>query len=307
MSSTSSPAPWILQQQPTTSSRRVPATVEPLNLWPSPSSSAAWAINYNAAMASLAVGNEPAASKYPSRNSPLTPTSPTCSPPFSPSSITSFASHPYGTLQHPPDSPHSVIDGFLDFPPPMTDFCPSSTSVKRHQQPDPHHTLHSNGNKRCKSFTIDAILGLEECSEQRRMSSSPDESSEPSSSPSSSSVLACSGASPVGGTGASSSPRAKRVRTIFSAEQLERLEAEFARQQYMVGPERLVLAASLRLSESQVKVWFQNRRIKWRKQHLEAQQMRLVNWRQHEDQQQQQHQHQPHFLAADEDQESLSD
>jgi hypothetical protein len=61
------------------------------------------------------------------------------------------------------------------------------------------------------------------------------------------------------------------------------LEAEFARQQYMVGPERLVLAASLRLSESQVKVWFQNRRIKWRKQHLESQQMRLVTWRQFDD------------------------
>ena len=53
--------------------------------------------------------------------------------------------------------------------------------------------------------------------------------------------------------GGASSPRAKRVRTIFSAEQLERLEAEFARQQYMVGPERLILAASLRLSESQVR------------------------------------------------------
>lgn len=77
----------------------------------------------------------------------------------------------------------------------------------------------------------------------------------------------------------SSSSRSKRVRTIFSAEQLEKLEAEFARQQYMVGPERLVLAASLRLSESQVKVWFQNRRIKWRKQHLESRQhMRFSNW-----------------------------
>jgi len=89
-------------------------------------------------------------------------------------------------------------------------------------------------------------------------------------------------APPVASPGGASSPRAKRVRTIFSAEQLERLEAEFARQQYMVGPERLILAASLRLSESQVKVWFQNRRIKWRKQHLEAQQMRLVSWRQQE-------------------------
>lgn len=80
----------------------------------------------------------------------------------------------------------------------------------------------------------------------------------------------------------SSSSRSKRVRTIFSAEQLEKLEAEFARQQYMVGPERLILAASLRLSESQVKVWFQNRRIKWRKQHLETRQMRYPNWQQEE-------------------------
>lgn len=68
--------------------------------------------------------------------------------------------------------------------------------------------------------------------------------------------------------------KAKRVRTIFTAEQLERLEGEFARQQYMVGPERLYLAHALRLTEAQVKVWFQNRRIKWRKvnheQHCQA-------------------------------------
>ncbi|CAG7728842.1 unnamed protein product [Allacma fusca] len=70
--------------------------------------------------------------------------------------------------------------------------------------------------------------------------------------------------------------KAKRVRTIFTPEQLERLEAEFERQQYMVGPERLYLASSLHLTEAQVKVWFQNRRIKWRKQHLEMQQQRLA-------------------------------
>lgn len=69
-----------------------------------------------------------------------------------------------------------------------------------------------------------------------------------------------------------SGSKAKRIRTIFTPEQLERLEAEFERQQYMVGPERLYLAASLNLSEAQVKVWFQNRRIKWRKTHLEQQQ-----------------------------------
>ncbi|XP_038045287.1 brain-specific homeobox protein homolog [Patiria miniata] len=71
----------------------------------------------------------------------------------------------------------------------------------------------------------------------------------------------------------------KRVRTIFTQEQLDRLETEFARQQYMVGTERLYLAAQLDLSESQVKVWFQNRRIKWRKQNLESQQEKLAQYR----------------------------
>lgn len=34
--------------------------------------------------------------------------------------------------------------------------------------------------------------------------------------------------------------KGKRVRTIFTPEQLERLEAEFEKQQYMVGTERYV-------------------------------------------------------------------
>jgi hypothetical protein len=46
----------------------------------------------------------------------------------------------------------------------------------------------------------------------------------------------------------------KRIRTIFTNEQLERLEAVFEKQQYMVGNERLYLAKQLHLSETQVKV-----------------------------------------------------
>nr|XP_046912184.1 homeobox protein notochord-like [Dermatophagoides farinae] len=64
--------------------------------------------------------------------------------------------------------------------------------------------------------------------------------------------------------------KSKRIRTIFTPEQLERLENEFEKQQYMVGTGRLYLASTLNLTEAQVKVWFQNRRIKWRKQHLEG-------------------------------------
>ncbi|CAN2388298.1 Homeodomain [Pristimantis euphronides] len=67
----------------------------------------------------------------------------------------------------------------------------------------------------------------------------------------------------------------KRVRTVFTPEQLERLEQEFLKQQYMVGTERVDLAAALHLTETQVKVWFQNRRIKWRKQSLEQKKAKL--------------------------------
>ncbi|XP_055720038.1 homeobox protein not2-like [Salvelinus fontinalis] len=70
--------------------------------------------------------------------------------------------------------------------------------------------------------------------------------------------------------------KSKRMRTSFTNEQLDRLEKEFARQQYMVGSERFLLASGLQLTEAQVKVWFQNRRIKWRKQSLEQQQNKLV-------------------------------
>ena len=58
----------------------------------------------------------------------------------------------------------------------------------------------------------------------------------------------------------------KRSRTIFTLVQLEQLESTFSKQQYVAGEERRRLAASLKLTETHVKVWFQNRRIRFRKQ-----------------------------------------
>ncbi|TSK28147.1 Homeobox protein not2 [Bagarius yarrelli] len=57
----------------------------------------------------------------------------------------------------------------------------------------------------------------------------------------------------------------RRIRTVFSAEQQQKLEEVFAKQRYMTGSEKVLLASALRLTETQVKVWFQNRRTKWRK------------------------------------------
>jgi len=54
----------------------------------------------------------------------------------------------------------------------------------------------------------------------------------------------------------------KRIRTAFSPSQLLKLEQAFEKNQYVVGQERKELAKSLNLSETQVKVWFQNRRTK---------------------------------------------
>lgn len=63
--------------------------------------------------------------------------------------------------------------------------------------------------------------------------------------------------------------RPQRGRTVFSAKQLHELEKVFVNDQYISGQQRRRLSSQLGLTETQVRVWFQNRRIKWRKQKLE--------------------------------------
>ncbi|XP_059392386.1 homeobox protein DBX2-like isoform X2 [Carassius carassius] len=53
-------------------------------------------------------------------------------------------------------------------------------------------------------------------------------------------------------------------RAVFSEEQRRELEKTFCKQKYISKPERKRLAIDLSLKETQVKIWFQNRRMKWR-------------------------------------------
>lgn len=79
--------------------------------------------------------------------------------------------------------------------------------------------------------------------------------------------------SPLGGEGSLTSEegeepgvgRRKKARTTFTGRQIFELEKLFEVKKYLSSGERADMAKLLNVTETQVKIWFQNRRTKWKK------------------------------------------
>ncbi|XP_015415804.1 PREDICTED: barH-like 2 homeobox protein [Myotis davidii] len=187
---------------------------------------------------------------------PSSPISVTMEPPESHLVADGPQQHPGSAASAPRTSTSSfLIKDILGDSKPLAACAPYSTSVS-----SPHHTPKPESNAAHESFRPK----LEQEDSKSKLDKREDSQGD----------LKCHGTKEEGDreiTSSRESPpvRAKKprkARTAFSDHQLNQLERSFERQKYLSVQDRMDLAASLNLTDTQVKTWYQNRRTKWKRQ-----------------------------------------
>ncbi|NXM65896.1 DLX1 protein, partial [Serilophus lunatus] len=164
------------------------------------------------------------------------------------------------TMTTMPESLNSPVSGkavFMEFGPPSQQMSPSPMSHGHYSM----HCLHSAGHSQPDSSYSTASsfsrpLGYPYVNSVSSHSTNPYIRAE-----SEKSTVVEGGEVRFNGKG----KKIRKPRTIYSSLQLQALNRRFQQTQYLALPERAELAASLGLTQTQVKIWFQNKRSKFKK------------------------------------------